>query len=94
MEIKKSRNSSIELLRILSIFFVLVGHTFGHGAHGEVPNAGYILAFGISINVFMLISGYYGIKLRIKSFMGMVGMVMFYSIASTAVTYFLTGGAI
>lgn len=92
MEIKKSRNSSIELLRIVSIFFVLVGHTFGHGAHGEVPNAGYILAFGISINVFMLISGYYGIKLRIKSFMGMVGMVMFYSIASTAVTYFLTGG--
>ena len=89
---KKNRNSSIELLRILSILFVLVGHTFGHGAHGEVPNAGYILAFGISINVFMLISGYYGIKLRIKSFASMVGMVMFYSIGSTALIYFITGG--
>lgn len=89
-----NRNSSIELLRILSIFFVLIGHTFGHGAHGEVPIFNYIFAFGISINVFMLISGYYGIRLRIKSLLNMIGMVMFYAIASTWLTYLLMRGEV
>lgn len=41
------RNSSIELLRVLSITFALIGHVFGHGAHGEVPNTNYVLAFGM-----------------------------------------------
>ena len=88
------RNSSIELLRILSIAFVLLGHIFGHGAHGEVPNSNFIFAFGISINVFMLISGYYGIRLRLKSLLNMAGMVMFYSICSTGINYLLMGGEI
>ena len=86
------RNSSIELLRVLSITFVLIGHVFGHGAHGLVPNTNYILAFGISINVFMLISGYYGIRLKLKSLLNMIGMVMFYEISSTGINYLLTGG--
>ena len=86
------RNSSIELLRVLSITFVLIGHVFGHGAHGLVPNTNYILAFGISINVFMLISGYYRIRLKLKSLLNMIGMVMFYEISSTGINYLLTGG--
>lgn len=28
---KKSRNSSFELLRIISMFFILMGHMSGHG---------------------------------------------------------------
>ena len=31
-----ARNSSIELLRIFTMASVLMGHSFGHGAHGEV----------------------------------------------------------
>lgn len=30
-----NRNSSIELLRILCMFFVLIGHIFFHGAHNK-----------------------------------------------------------
>ena len=87
-----NRYSSIELLRILCMFFVLIGHIFFHGAHNKVPNANYILAFGISINVFMLTSGYYGIRLRIKSLFNMIGMVTFYAIVSIGLNYLLTGG--
>lgn len=91
-QLNPNRNSSIELLRILCMFFVLIGHVFFHGAHSKVPNANYILAFGISINVFMLISGYYGIRLKIKSLLNMTGMVMFYAIVSTGLNYILVGG--
>ena len=86
-----NRNSSIELLRIICMYFVLIGHIFFHGAHSKVPNANYILAFGISINVFMLISGYYGIRLKIKSLLNMVGMVMFYAVVSTGLNYLFMG---
>lgn len=35
-----ARNSSIELLRIFTMASVLMGHSFGHGAHGEVSYDG------------------------------------------------------
>lgn len=36
-----ARNSSIELLRIFTMASVLMGHSFGHGAHGEVSYDGF-----------------------------------------------------
>lgn len=52
-----ARNSSIELLRIFTMASVLMGHSFGHGAHGEVSYDGLFLLWGVCINVFLLISG-------------------------------------
>lgn len=77
------RNSSIELLRIFTIGSVLLGHSFGHGAHGSVPYDSLMLMLGVCINTFVLISGYYGINLRVKSFLNLTGMVLFYSLLSS-----------
>lgn len=42
-----------------------------------------MLMLGVCINTFVLISGYYGINLRVKSFLNLTGMVLFYSLLSS-----------
>lgn len=62
---------------------ILMGHSFSHGAHGEVLYDELFLMPCVCINVFVLISGYYGINLRVKSFLNLTGMVLFYSLVSS-----------
>ncbi|CUQ12524.1 Uncharacterised protein [Parabacteroides distasonis] len=87
-----ARNSSIELLRIFTMASVLMGHSFGHGAHGEVSYDGLFLLWGVCINVFLLISGYYGINLRVKSFLNLTGMVLFYHLLSSVLNIVIFRG--
>lgn len=74
------RNSNVELLRLLCMFFILIHHFLVHG----LSVAGYKDLVGnefinqssffldsfcfCAVNVFVLISGYFGIKLKFKSF--------------------------
>lgn len=88
---RKERNSSIELLRIFTMASVLTGHSFGFGAQGEVPYGDIMLMFNVSINLFILISGYYQIHLKTKTFLNTAGMVVFYSFLSTVVWSCITG---
>lgn len=74
------RNSSIELFRILSIFLVLVVHWNGWFS-GGIPEINHISEFDaitagqsiiesfscICVNCFILISGYFGLKLKWKA---------------------------
>lgn len=73
METIRQRQSNIELLRIISIFFVLIGHAFGvvlglPGAHDidTEPLTSFLrillgaVALG-GVNIFVLISGWFGI---------------------------------
>lgn len=94
MAIASVRNSSIELLRIFTMGSVLMGHSFGIGAHGSVPYDSLLLMLGVCINTFVLISGYYGINLRVKSFLNLTGMVLFYSLLSSVlnIVVFRGGG--
>ena len=61
------RQSNLELLRIVAMFFIVVGHVFWHGFHQEaslhVPVRSVVI---IGVNLFVLISGYFGINLRFK----------------------------
>lgn len=75
----KQRQSNIELLRIIAITMVLMLHSNLHGLHPDVLSGirtfswsslegNLIEAFCISaVNVFVLISGYFAIKLSVKS---------------------------
>lgn len=91
MAIASVRNSSIELLHIFIMGSVLMGYLGGHGApHGVVPYDSLLLMLGICINTFVLISGYYGINLRVKSFLNLTGMVVFYSLLLLSVLNMLT----
>lgn len=71
---KAKRNSSIELLRYLLMFFIVIWHSLVHGI--GLTNIGGIPDFGIhylpslilcsiacvSVDCFMFISGYFGIR--------------------------------
>lgn len=83
----KERNSKFELLRILCIVLIIASHfTMYKGDLGEVGTINYyigniIRSFCIvSVNCFVLISGYFGIKFNIKKIIKLDLTVIFYTI--------------
>lgn len=79
----KNRQSNIEALRLLSMLMVLNLHSFWGYYHGS--GIGQFFDFfrnSISIcavNVFLIISGFYGIKWKFKSLYSLVFQCLFYS---------------
>lgn len=79
----KTRQSNIEGLRLLSMLMVLNLHSFWGYDHGS----GIMQALDFfrestsicAVNVFLIISGYFGIKWKWKSFYNLVFQVFFYS---------------
>lgn len=80
------RNSGVELLRIICMFGIIFMHTFGI-FYDKV--SGIYLAAGIAINslfnmgvsIFMLISGYYGIRFSFKKLIRLESMILFYAVS-------------
>lgn len=79
----KNRQSNIEALRLLSMLMVLNLHSFWGYDHGS--GIGQFLDFFrestsiCAVNAFLLISGYFGIKWKFKSFYNLVFQLFFYS---------------
>ena len=75
----KVRNSNIELLRIIAMMFIVIWHISVHAQKGELPSHNYIAAITTTgVNLFVLISGYWGIKLKWKSLLNILSIVVFY----------------
>lgn len=82
---EKQRNSSLECLRILCMFGIIFMHTFGmfyKTATGINLVMGTIInsIFNMGVSVFMLISGYFGIRFSSKKLVSLECTVLFYSI--------------
>lgn len=74
-----NRNSNVELLRFLLMNMILIWHIFVHGFGFEGDNAApdavqYLLMVitASSVNCFMLISGYYGIRFSLDKLLKIV----------------------
>ena len=104
-EIKRQRNSAVELLRILCILMVIAGHYYAHGiayAIGALnletitPRLLFLqmIAFGADIanDIFVIISGYYMINsvMKGKRILKLFGEMMFYA-AAIVLVFHLTG---
>jgi surface polysaccharide O-acyltransferase-like enzyme len=66
------RESNCELLRLIGMFFILFLHVFGAalGIVGKsIPGTIFECLFIVAVNCFVLISGYFGIKVSYKSFL-------------------------
>ena len=80
-----NRNSSFELLRFLCIFGILLMHIIGP-VYGEVTGGNRIIAivinslFNAGVSIFILISGYWGIRQNPSKLWKLGVMVEFYSI--------------
>lgn len=84
------RQSNIELLRMLCMFYIVLHHVIVH-ALPMVPDFSIFMgaewyflqllnAFCfVAVNVFILISGYFGIKVKFKGFLRLYIMCAFYS---------------
>lgn len=91
----KSRNSSIELLRILAMLFIVISH---YSVHGQLQIADASITFnrlllnlaktgGLGVDIFVLISSYFLVNssLKFKKVLKLIFQVLFYS----ALIYFL-----
>ena len=88
MEMRRNgRQENIELLRILCMFFVLIFHfnlnaILRNDETSEGLNYMALLANSlvvVAVNVFVLISGYFSIKIKMKSVMGLLIQTEFYA---------------
>ena len=94
----KERNSSFELMRILSIFAILGMHSMNRIL--DIPlNRGDVFAvsliqsvFNISSSCLMLMAGYFGLRLSAKKVIHIEGMFLFWSLMELGVL-FLQGEA-
>lgn len=84
-----NRNSNIELLRIVVMFYVLILHVNLKGIWGNIEVdfpilnvfSIFIEAFAvIAVNCFVLISGYFGIKFNLKTFFRLISQCIFYNV--------------
>lgn len=87
MPLVKQRKSNLELLRILSMMLVMLGHFLGHNTStGLFPDVVSSLAnlelrsiAIICVHCFILISGYFGIHWKVKSFFGLIFQITFWA---------------
>jgi surface polysaccharide O-acyltransferase-like enzyme len=107
MELKKERNSSFELLRLILMVMIVAHHCIVHGLAlsgigaewaklsvaiqtEDMPlfmtaNAFFVCA----VNVFVLISGYFSIRLSWSKVSRLLFLILFYSVVASTAYYFL-----
>lgn len=92
-----TRNSSIELLRLLAIFGIVVMHINGpllDSAFGlnsiwvQLENS----IFNCGVSVFVLISGYFGIRRTSFKILLLELSALLYSLAGSLLVLFVSGG--
>lgn len=90
---KAERQSNIELLRIVLMLMIITHHFIVHGLElKSIGSAGYgngLLTYGklainsiviVAVDVFIFISGFYGMRLRWGSLLSLIGQAVFYSV--------------
>lgn len=95
----KSRSSNFELLRIVAMVMIVLGHFIVHGIwQGEFCQRvalqrpwncifeNLIYTFCVcGVNIFVLISGYHRIKLKLKSFLSLYFLCAFYGVIAVII---------
>ena len=95
------RDSNIELLRIVAMIMILISHAgfyaFGLPVENNTLTDGQIMFFtcaeffcSVGVNVFILISGYFGIKYTSKGIFKFIFQCLFYS-CGIYITLYLAG---
>lgn len=94
------RNSSVEFLRIIAMFAILYWHTIHHGLL-QIKELNDTNRFVLEcfhwgllwhVDVFLLITGYFGINLRFKSFLSLVLKLIAVTLLIYCVFGFIAGG--
>lgn len=87
---KSKRNSSVEVLRMLAMLGIVIMHTNG-AVMEHSSGIGFAWTqfengiFNAGVSIFVLISGYFGIKLSAKKLIQLESSVLFYAVLSAIV---------
>ena len=86
------RESNIELCRLTCMFYIVVFHLFIHNK--EVTGDLYYTRalttlFSIGVPVFVLISGYFGIRRSVKGLLNIIAQVVFYCLIAVLLCFFV-----
>ena len=89
---QKDRASSFELLRILCIYGIISMHVFGSYLERAVGADRVYLCFvntvfNMGVSIFMLVSGYFGIKFSVRKMVKLMAPVMVYAMAGTLISF-------
>lgn len=89
------RQSNIELLRIVAMSMIVIGHFLCHGiTEREMSRFLYVLICSycsVGVNLFFLISGYFRIRSVMKSIAKLVFTVLFFDCVNYMLLYFTAG---
>lgn len=101
---KCDRNSNVELLRLLCMFLIVIRHLFKRGAsvacNDDISNMDVFWGTFFdpfcfcAVNVFILISGYFGIKLKVNSFVNLYVRCAIYGLLCYCVHLYMNGGSL
>lgn len=84
MSISKTRNASFELLRIICMFMIVLYHLFIKLDYSTVSTSALyssiLFPLHVAVICFVLISGYFGIRLSFKKITDFFIQVLFYNI--------------
>lgn len=103
--IAQPRQSNIELLRLVCMFLIVLQHIIKSAVYPELINAeawtggSYIgaIALGMvctAVNCFILISGFFGIKFKLRSLFNLYAICAFYNLLAYGVHVGLDGAQI
>lgn len=92
----KGRSSNIELLRIVAMLMIVLHHVITHGIGDDVGKDAVVIQymdcfFIFGVNLFVLISGYFGIRLTWRSFLNLMWIIAFYKLFHLAADTFFLG---
>ena len=73
-----SRQSNMELLRVISMIFIMVIHAQFYCIPYSIPRWFIVIGADAGVNCFVLISGYFGIHPKIKSFSSFIFQILFF----------------
>ena len=94
----RTRSSIIELLRVIAMLMIVVYHIINHGIVPKLGDANMPVMLSVlknfvvyGVNLFVLISGYFLIKLSWKSFFNLMWIIAFYKLFHLCADTFILG---
>lgn len=92
-QVSTPRKSNFELLRLVSIFLILLMHCYAQAPAKSLSTANYFLGFGINavgniaVSCFVLLSGYFAVRFKGERFLQLIYLTVLYTAITALLRY-------